>query len=550
MSSVQTHPEEGLLLRYLDGEAPARKLRQVKRHLEACWECRTAAEELEQTVAACVHYRKSVLSAHLPAPPAPWADLTREFDRIDAEVAAHSFSARLSRWLMPAPAIRWALSGAAIIALAAGLYYQFHETPSVQAASLLKRAVVAAQAHPAPARRIQVRTRNRKYLLNHDAIPTVAAMFEAAHYNFVDPLSAKSYMDWRDGVASKQDEVRTVPDPIEPGKACYEIKTIAAAGELATASMMLRTTDLVPVEGRFEFRNQEWVELTDFTEASATEGGTPATTRLEAPVRRAEPSRPAAVPSGSSASVSEELRVLAALHEIGADLGDPVEVKLADGRVLVSGVGIPAARQREIHEKLDSIPGVAVAFGAAEVGQEIPAATPLQAIAEAPKNSKLEARLEKQLGGRVEFERFSGQMLDWTEAAMARAYALRALAQRFPAGDEAGMAAPDRQLLDDLARNHAVNFATRIDGLHRTLAPVLASLGGVAAAPGKPANSHVAWQPAAEDAFRAGRRVEMLLSQLMGIAPETANAQSLPSDLLAVLADLRADLDDCQKALR
>jgi hypothetical protein len=241
--------------------------------------------------------------------------------------------------------------------------------------------------------------------------------------------------------------------------------------------------------------------------------------------------------------------VLAALHEIGADLGDPVEVKLADGRVLVSGVGIPVGRQREIQAKLDSIPRVTVRFGPAEVGQDLPTNNPPQAVAEAPRNTRLESRLEKQLGGRVEFDRVSSQMLDWTEAAMARAYALRALAQRFQAGDEAQMTASDRQLLDDLARNHATNFAARIDGLHRTLAPVLVSLGGVTAQ-GRPANSHGAWQPAAEDAFRAGRKVEMLLSQLFGMAPERANAQSLPTDLLAAMAELQADLEDCRTALK
>lgn len=550
MSSIQAHPEEGLLLRYLDGEAPARKMRQVKHHLEACWECRTAADELERTVAACVHYRKNVLAAHMPAPPAPWADLSREFDRIDAEAAAHSFSARLAGWLLPTGAMRWALSGAAMIALAAGLYYQFHETPSVEAAALLKRAVAAAEAHPARVRRIEVRTRTAKYTLHKEAMPAVAAMFAAARYDFDDPLSAKSFMDWRDTLPAKQDEVRTVADPVEPGKFCQEITTIAADGELARASLMLRTGDLEPVEGRFEFRNQDWVELTGFTEASATEGGTPATTRLEAPVRRAEPSRPAAVPSGSSASISDELRVLAALHEIGADLGDPVEVKLADGRVEVSGVGLPPARQREIENKLGGLPGVSVQFGTPETAQAIPQATaPDAAPVEAPKATRLQTRVEKQLGGRVEMERFSSQVMDWTEAAMSCAYALRALAQRFPASAEAGMAATDRQALDDLARDHAANFSARVDSLHRALAPVLVSLGGVAPAQARPA-THSGWQPAAEDAVRAGRRVEMLLSQLFGMAPETAGAQNLPSDLLAAMAELQADLQECERGLR
>ena len=125
---------------------------------------------------------------------------------------------------------------------------------------------------------------------------------------------------------------------------------------------MLRVTDLHPVEGRFEFRNQEWVEYSEISDASTTDGGTPADTSLEAPMRRVVPSRPAALPSGNPASISEELRVLAALHEIGADLGDPVEVTRSGGRVLVSGVGVPPQRQHEIHRALDRIPNVTCGF--------------------------------------------------------------------------------------------------------------------------------------------------------------------------------------------
>ena len=55
MSSVGTqHPEEGLLLRYLDGELPSRKTRQVELHLKACWQCRTEVEELQGVIGDCV----------------------------------------------------------------------------------------------------------------------------------------------------------------------------------------------------------------------------------------------------------------------------------------------------------------------------------------------------------------------------------------------------------------------------------------------------------------------------------------------------------------
>jgi anti-sigma factor RsiW len=552
MPSFQNHPDEGLLLRYLDGELPARRTRQVRHHLEACWQCRTAAEEVQETIAACVRYRQTVLEPLLPAPPAPWNDLARGFARIDDAMARESWMARLGAALW-SPPLRWSVSAAAVVLLAIGLYYQFHNTPSVEAATLLRRAAAAEQHHSLPPDRVRVRTRTRQFVLSdRAAAQPVAAMFQAARYDFDDPLSARAYAGWRDGLAAKQDEVRTVPDPREPGRECFQIRTTAPEGDLASASLVLSALDLLPVEGRFEFRNQEWVELTGFAEAPATEGGLPATTRLETPERRAEPSRPAATPSGGLAPVSEELRVLAALHEIGADLGDPVDVKISGNGVLVSGIGLSAARQHEIHRRLDPMAGVTVAFS------DVPAAAPeaapagpagVPATAEAPKTPALEARLEKQLGSRAEFDRFSSQILDWSEAAMARAYALRGLAQRFPAGAEAALDGDDRALLNGLARGHADALTTQVDDLVRTLAPVLVSLGGGnPAAQGRPATA--AWQASAEDAFRAGRRVEMLLSALLGVTADSSASANVPADLLTALGEWRADLEQCRQQLR
>src|SRR5262249_20262266 len=99
MSSMRDHADERALLRFLDGELPSREAERVRRHLEACWQCRTALEDLQTSIADCVRYRKTVLQQHLPAPPAPWADLSRGFGRIDAEVGVESWAARLRRVL-------------------------------------------------------------------------------------------------------------------------------------------------------------------------------------------------------------------------------------------------------------------------------------------------------------------------------------------------------------------------------------------------------------------------------------------------------------------
>src|SRR5579872_6984584 len=150
----QRHPDDGMLLRYSDGELPGRKARQVQRHLEACWKCRTELEAIQATVADCMQYRKHVLEAHLPEAPNPWSDLSREFDRIYESLAAEPFW----KHLLPGPRpLRWSLAAAVAMALIVGAFYQLRETPSVQAATLLKRAVAAAAQHPQPARRYRIR---------------------------------------------------------------------------------------------------------------------------------------------------------------------------------------------------------------------------------------------------------------------------------------------------------------------------------------------------------------------------------------------------------
>jgi hypothetical protein len=164
------------------------------------------------------------------------------------------------------------------------------------------------------------------------------------------------------------------------------------------------------------------------------------------------------------------------------------------------------------------------------------------------KSTGFQARIEQQLGGRAEFEKFSGQLLDFDEATMARAYALRALAQRFPAEGDAALSAEDRRVLRDLALAHAAVLAKDAGILQRTLAPVLASLGG-SPAQGPPVSTPAAWQPAAEDLFRASRRVEVLLSVMLGVTPGDSPTERLPSDLLSAMGDLRSSLEACRTLL-
>jgi hypothetical protein len=159
-----------------------------------------------------------------------------------------------------------------------------------------------------------------------------------------------------------------------------------------------------------------------------------------------------------------------------------------------------------------------------------------------------QVRLEERLGGRPQFERFSSQLLDGSDAVMSRAYALRRLAQQFPPDVERQLSAGDRRVLRDLGREHVAALARQSGEMDAALGRVLASLGGTAS-PGEVRLESAAWQPASEELLSAARRVETVLAVLLGMAAPDNPAADTPSQLLAALAQLRASQEHCQRLL-
>ncbi len=545
------HPEDDELMRYADGEMPARKAREVRSHLEACWQCRTGLEELQKVISDCVRYRKDLLHVYLPSPPARWGDIYQGFAEIDASRNSVPLFLRIRESLRlrlnapPRWAPRWATAALAII-LAGVLSVEFLQTPSIQAAELLRKAAIAADARPAKPRLIQIKTSKHQITrrLNSalsassmEAATEIQALFRAARYNWNDPLAVRSYQDWRDGLADKRDDVTTVTDQTTD-QSVYRIHTAAATGEIAQATLTLRVLDLQPVHERFEFRDREWMEISELPDEAA-----PAFAL--APARAALAGNPHTAPGPArvtEATVSEELQVFAALHRIGADLGDPIEVTRERSQIVVAGVGIAPERQEQIHKVLDAVPNVVVRFlepaaASSEYAQPAPPAAPEKSISQL-----FQARIEQQIGGRQNFEQFSSQLLDVTDAMMSRAYALRRLADRFSKDLEASLSPADRQVLQNLNREHATAIKQQAAQIERLLKPVLVPLGGSPAGGTRSGILSVSWQPATEELFQNARSVETLLAVMLGVTPGNSNAQ-LPSEVLVSVAQLRASSD-------
>lgn len=275
---------------------------------------------------------------------------------------------------------------------------------------------------------------------------------------------------------------------------------------------------------------------------SAESGAAP----LEVPPRPVVPSRPAAIAPGPSASISDELNVLQALHGIGADLGDPLHVSLSSGRVLVAGVGIAPARQREIRTALDALPLVSVEFYE-PIAAPIPAAAAPANPTAAPAESApvFQNKLEAQFGGRAALDRFAAQALDWNNVLMSHAYAIRSLAQQFP--NDRALTDTDRASLHALALEHLNAMSVPAGNYEHALVPVLAAMG--ATAPARASSAGSDWQAVSEQLFQAARGVEMLSSRLLGVARGEKANPDLPSELLGAVSDLRTHLEQDQRSL-
>ncbi len=527
------HPAEEQLLRFVDGELPPKQAAAVRDHLEACWNCRTQLEGFQKGIGDYVRCHEA-LKAELPAAPRPWADLRRGMEAEDRALAKAGIR-RNPFARVPRP---W-LSAAAAVLLGCLAFYRFGTTPAVSAAELLQKAVVAQRSVASGARHIRVRTRARSFtrpaVYMHDAgarPDSVGVLFASANYNWEAPLSARSYASWRDQLSEKRDEVETVRDG---DASLYRIRTTTPAGGLAEATITLRAGDLAPVSGTFQFRGSEWVEI---TEAPATGPET------AAPAHEVARAIPAAVPAPVAAPTpapgpGEELQAIAALHQIGADLGEPLELTRGAHALVVTGTGIDPQRQEQVRASLARVPQVQLRFQEPRPisTQESDAKAPLS-VAVAPPAYGVE--LEKAAGGRVAFEKFSNRALDLSEAAMARAHALRNLARRFPAAEEARLSDTDLDLLATLRREHAQVLAGSAAELAGMLNPALAALGVATRSAQEEDTLSVNWQDASVQVLAATQQADRLLSALLAGANTSLPPDHVPQQLATALRHFQA----------
>ena len=494
-----SHLDDLLLAKYLDGELEAARAMNVREHLDTCEACRNLMAETESVFRAY----KSVCRQALPAPPRPWMDLEPHLRKLDAEQRQTAV-----RSLTPRRTSSWWWAAAAAGVAVAFLFLRLSTDETVSAAELLEKA----SARDVPVSRVQVTTRKGRFVRAGREIgdPELAAMFREANFDWNEPLRAAAFATWRSNLAEKQDEVRILENPNTRIGRFFRIRTSTPTGSLSEVSIMIRAADLRAVEERFEFRNQEWVEIS------------------EAPGEQQQPVTIAQAPSPNrlaerQMSSADELKVYAALHKIGADLGEPIEIRRTDQAIEVTVLGASARREREIREALADLPNTSLTF---EQPPAVKSPGEVGRTTEEAPVGPLHSRLLTLMGSAANVENFTNAALEASESALARAHAVRQLSDRFASRDQFDVA--ERDMLSTIESDHVSALRQSVRRLSEILQPLLGK--DELRATGPRVDAHAL--------LGAAQRFDTLLSVALASAGESGDPERVISQMRDALGQL------------
>ncbi len=514
MNKIEHLTVDDLIL-FMDRELEANAAANAGQHLLNCSECAKRLRSLKNGSDAYGKYCEQVLEPALHVPTAGWARLSRQFNK-----------EKRHRW-----GVGWAVACTCGLALAFA-YLELPKQPNAQ--EVLTRAAAAPEE---PTGSLLLTTGDERLFRpavlesgNSEArFQHLRALFVQANYSWEKPLSARSFADWRRRLPQKEDSVTSVREP--GNRKFYRVQTRTTAGILRAATLTLQASTYHPTKADFAFQGEESVELSEQTE--------PPKNGLQE-VRRIPPATPRAVET--PATPEDELRVFAALDAMGAEAEEPIDVKLdaEHNTVLVTGMGIPAARRKEIETAMAGLPHAIVRFSAGQrLSNDADSVSPPNGDA-VDESLTFRQNLQDRYGGVRQLQAATDKALDASNGLFARTHLLLLLAREFPPGVESGLNAGSAARLLGLRQRHVGAMEYALRQLKEELSPLLTE----AVASGEAIARSAYWQSGAEDLFAAARNLDRLVSRLLAgrYTEQEGNnmLKQLPGDLSKVETMVRA----------
>jgi hypothetical protein len=532
MRLVEGHPSEDQLLLTLEGEVAAEEAARVQQHVAGCWSCKARYEEMQRGILAFVEYREKWYLPALAPPSSNSSGFRARLRAMTNEVAPVPFLAKCWRKfaLVWRPfrhvQLRWvSVVAAAMVALL--LWTEVLSPPPVSASELLTRAIAAQKPASVESNRVirqilQIRSGarvvTREFEWKADA-PIRLARWEvqADPLAWNAPLTAQAFSDWRDGLTTKTDKVKRSGDRLV-------LDTRAPADSIQEAWISVRAADFHPLAQHIRYHDGRELDLTEIAFQIADKKE-PALKIAAAPVPQA--ATPTAVPKPDLDQVELDLRYI--LFEHRWDLGEDLTVERTTSEVILSGIVSSPERKHVIQEVLNGTAHVRLNL-TLPTASNAPEANDTTIRPDAPGISipLLHDTLDRSFSSPDERMAFTDRCLLASDTALAHAWALKRLADRYSDPNGPGLNAGSQTKLQEMLRSHLGELGRADEGLDALMKLLRAS---AAAAPAVSTN----WQDQIFALFAAVKQQDRDVTSLV------AGSQTNEQNLAKVSADFRSN---------
>ncbi len=341
------HPDISELLLFESRELEEDRAKAVRQHLSVCAACRAKLSEID-------FLKENVVEIHTAA-----MQLNLKF------AAEERRRRRVYEFLRPAISRNWMAATASVLIAALLLFTLTDFTPAARAEALLSKAAKLETSATGP-QYLEIMNGASQYLyvpgtpMKHSsgasAFPdAVIAGFRAAGWTSRNPLSAKSFLEWRSSLRHKRDALRSVAG-------ATEVTTSTAEGPIRKAMLRIRTSDNRPVAGEFEFS-----EETHLAAVMVAEGKSPPVEKTTASVANLAPGHAAAavvVPEALDPLDKVEAEARLKVHKLNQDGNILLAVQREPDTIKVWGAVSNERIGTQLNDALAGLTSVKVAISA------------------------------------------------------------------------------------------------------------------------------------------------------------------------------------------
>jgi hypothetical protein len=268
----------------------------------------------------------------------------------------------------------------------------------------------------------------------------------------------------------------------------------------------------------------------------------------------ATPTRSAELPDttgeASPAKLDDlEMDVRYALHGIGADLGEGIEIAARPpNRLVINAATASPQRRKQLETLFGSKPGVRLEFEES-VNDRVPkrAAAKTIVIPDSDQSSQTpDGRLSQYFGSPTAQENYARSVLQTSTDILAHLYALRELADRWPAVSDGALSPESKAKLAAMVRGHARELQTGTSTLRKKLQLIS---NGDQPTDQRTATGGIRWQEAGSFGLDAALIVDRTLRALLTVSDVPLSLDQALPRLQKGSRDLELAIDELTKVL-